>query len=656
MHPTHLSPMRRSLRGALGVVLAGTLTFAGAPIPARAAESASVDKAETVYVYTTATGAVREVTVHDVLANGSASDSLRDVSTLTGITSDSEFSPNPNSGELSWTAAGKEVEYRGTSSNQPPVLMHVSCTLDGEPIAPADLAGKSGHVTMRFDFENTSWQNRIVAGQIERICTPFVAVTSVSLSRDVFENISVTNGKVTDGSGSVMVIGYALPGLAESLSLSADDVDIPTHFEISADATDFELGSATTIVTAELLSDMDLDADTGELGDSVHTLSDAMATLSSGASELEGALGQIAQAQEQLASGIGEFRDKTGALPDATKQLAQGASQLSEGIGTATQGAHDLATYASDLPGLTKQLGEATASARAVATATDEGLASVAQGLEALQGEVERVATADAEALAAAQDAASIASASAGQLDATVTAAQAASEALGALDLSQLDEAQAQAVTEAIAALDALAATDAQATATALGEAASTLAEAQTADTTALAQGLAGAVEGVGSSRQGVAGVDSYLDGIAKGLEGAQQLAQALSEGASSLASGLNGAGEGAQGLATGVSQLDASMPGVVAGADALKSGASQLAEATRAAASGSSALSSGIVQMNDQGIQKLVDTFDTDIAGMGDRLDALCAAADAYDTFAGKAEGATGSVTFVYKMDAIEP
>ena len=33
--------------------------------------------------------------------------------------------------------------------------MHITYTLDGKSVSADALAGKSGHVTMRFDYENT---------------------------------------------------------------------------------------------------------------------------------------------------------------------------------------------------------------------------------------------------------------------------------------------------------------------------------------------------------------------------------------------------------------------------------------------------------------------------------------------------------------------
>ena len=40
--------------------------------------------------------------------------------------------------------------------------MNISYQLDGKDIAPAELAGKSGKVTIRFDYENhcTTWTAR----------------------------------------------------------------------------------------------------------------------------------------------------------------------------------------------------------------------------------------------------------------------------------------------------------------------------------------------------------------------------------------------------------------------------------------------------------------------------------------------------------------
>ena len=240
------------------------------PCLAQAAQASSVDKAETVYVYNNADGSVRQITSKIVLANDAQAESITDETALADIDSEQTFSADPNTGKLTWKTNGKEVQYQGTTDAQPPLAVHVTYTLDGAVVSPSQLAGKSGHLSMRYDFENTSWHGSLIDGSLTRVCTPFVAVASVTLPHSVFRNVSIENGKLTDGASSSMALGYALPGMQQSLDLSTDDADIPDHFVIEADVTDFELASVAIIVTPELLRDLDTsNLDTGELSDSM---------------------------------------------------------------------------------------------------------------------------------------------------------------------------------------------------------------------------------------------------------------------------------------------------------------------------------------------------------------------------------------------------
>lgn len=70
--------------------------------------------------------------------------------------------------------------------------------------------------------------------------------STMFLSSDNFSNIEVTNGKTVEMDDQNNVIGYAMPGLSDSLQLknyeATEDVDIPEYVELTADVTDFQVG------------------------------------------------------------------------------------------------------------------------------------------------------------------------------------------------------------------------------------------------------------------------------------------------------------------------------------------------------------------------------------------------------------------------------
>ena len=73
--------------------------------------------------------------------------------------------------------------------------MKVTYYVDGKEIPTKDMAGKSGKVTMRFDYTNHSSKTVSLKGTDTTIYTPFVTVTGMILPAEKFTNIEVSNGK-----------------------------------------------------------------------------------------------------------------------------------------------------------------------------------------------------------------------------------------------------------------------------------------------------------------------------------------------------------------------------------------------------------------------------------------------------------------------------
>ena len=118
-------------------------------------EGIATQKSETVHVNADAQGTVRDVSVSVKLDNGKGYETLADTSRLTDVKDADGDAPASQNGEaLVWDAQGDNVNYTGTSTEQPPVDVKVTYLLDGEEISPDELAGKSGAVTLRFDFTN----------------------------------------------------------------------------------------------------------------------------------------------------------------------------------------------------------------------------------------------------------------------------------------------------------------------------------------------------------------------------------------------------------------------------------------------------------------------------------------------------------------------
>ena len=186
--------------------------------------------------------------------------------------------------------------------------MKVTYYLDGKEISASDLAGKSGKVTMRFDYTNNAKKTITVNGKTKTVYVPFTMVTGMLLPSDKFSNIEVTNGKITEVNDSNVVFGITMPGLKDSLDMKFDneklDLDVPEYFEVTADVTDFELDMMMSMATSNFLSDLETDdLNIDNLKDKVNELQDAADQLTDGTNQLADATPQLVDGSKALADG-----------------------------------------------------------------------------------------------------------------------------------------------------------------------------------------------------------------------------------------------------------------------------------------------------------------------------------------------------------------
>lgn len=370
------------------------------------------DKDESVYLISDANGNVNKTIVVDHLKNKDKKDTLDDASNLSDIENVKGKEKFTQSGDkLTWQAGGKDIYYQGTATEEPPVTQKVTYYLDGKEISPEDLAGKSGKVKIRFDYTNTTSYTETVNGEKQTVSVPFAAITGLVLG-DGFENIEVTNGKAEVSNSSSVVLGYALPGLKDSLGIKDGDLDgdvnIPEYMEMTADVENFSMPAAMTFVVnasdyvstdgidTSDLDDMinDLKDASTQLQDGSKTLAEGTDTLSDGLSTLQSKLGTFASGVGTLQSGLKTYTDgvstlsgglntlgnSTGALVSGADKLNSGAGQLASGSATLkdglksyTDGANGLAKGASDLDAGIGTLAEKSGTLVDGATKLDDG-------------------------------------------------------------------------------------------------------------------------------------------------------------------------------------------------------------------------------------------------------------------------------------------
>lgn len=373
------------------------------------------DKDESVYLISDANGNVNKTIVVDHLKNKDKKDTLEDASNLSDIENVKGKEKFTQSGDkLTWQAGGKDIYYQGTATEEPPVTQKVTYYLDGKEISPEDLAGKSGKVKICFDYTNTTSYTETVNGEKQTVSVPFAAITGLVLG-DGFENIEVTNGKAEVSDSSSVVLGYALPGLKDSLGIKDKDLDgdvnIPEYMEMTADVKNFSMPAAMTFVVnasdyvstdgidTSDLDDMinDLKDASTQLQDGSKTLAEGTDTLADGLSTLQSKLGTFASGVGTLQSGLKTYTDgvstlscglntlgnSTGALVSGADKLNSGAGQLASGSATLKDGLKTYTNGASQLNTGLNQLNDSTGSLATGVTSLNDGAKTLSDGINA---------------------------------------------------------------------------------------------------------------------------------------------------------------------------------------------------------------------------------------------------------------------------------
>ena len=352
------------------------MNTAGNPAPVESAPTTTAAKAapageknikdETVYVLARADGSVEKIIVSDWVQNTRGGDTIHDVTQLTDIENvkgDETYTLGGDNACV-WDARGNDIYYQGSIDQELPVSVAVSYTLDGQPVTPEELAGKSGKVAIRFDYANNQYELVDINGKQEKIYVPFAMLTGVVLDNDVFANVSVSNGKIVNDGDRTIVAGLALPGLQDSLGLGRDDLELPEYVEITADVEGFALETTVTLAANGLFSgELDGNEKLDELDD------------------LDGKLDELTVAMGQLMDGSSRLYDGLCALLDSSKELVAGIDQLAAGAAQLKQGADSLSAGASQLQAGAASLNEGLTALAEKNDTLNSGAAQVFQSL-----------------------------------------------------------------------------------------------------------------------------------------------------------------------------------------------------------------------------------------------------------------------------------
>lgn len=390
-------------KNAPAAAAAATETAPKAKTADAAADSKRFSKEETVYVIAGADGTPQKVIVSDWIKNPQKAKTIADKSDLKDIENtkgDETYTINEKK-MVEWGADGNDIYYKGTSSEQLPVGVSIRYELDGAPIAPKDLGGKSGRLKMTFSYTNRQAEEVTINGKKEKIYVPFVMLTGMMLDNEKAGNVTVSNGKVINDGSRTYVAGFALPGMQASLGLDKDKIKLPDTVEVTADVRDFELATTLTVATNQVFNDIDtakLDKKTdelkkklGELTDGVNQLADGTSQLYNGLSTLLDRSGELIDGVRELNSGAEQLKDGSAALAAGAGSLSDGAEKLDGGVAALQSGAGKLQSGAGDLAGGAGQLDDGVATLQGYIGTLAGGLSQISANSAALVGGARQV-------------------------------------------------------------------------------------------------------------------------------------------------------------------------------------------------------------------------------------------------------------------------
>ena len=689
-----------------------------------------VGKEETVYVVADNSGKAKDVIVSDWLKNPDGNETIEDVSDLKDIKNvKGKEKFEEKDGKITWKAKGKDIYYQGKTDKELPVKQSISYYLDGEKMDPDEIAGKSGKVTIRFDYKNNQKTTTTVDGKKYSVYVPFTIMTGMILD-DSFTNVKVKNGKVISDGDKNMVVGVAMPGLKDSLKVTSsdfsEDIDIPEYVEVTADVKDFSMDMTMSVMLSGITSSDNVEdfVDLSDLDDAIDTLSDSSSQLADGTKELREGL-------EQLRSKVPALADGANTLNSSTESLRNGVSSLDATLNTAMteeekaaaskqasetvdaqadsikkQAADTVASQKKDIEkkasaavdaqadSIKKQAADTVASQKksiekqASDTVDKQADSIKKQAADTVASQKESIekqasATVDAQAEAIKKQAADTVAAQQAEIAKKAEALVTAQEADIKSQADQLVDAEAGNI-QKLAAAAVKAEFDAgqrQAIANQAEEmTTSTVSAALKGNTqflSILEAGIQANAGGTLSSEQLAAQADHLIDTMAEkiGAGAAPNVAAACENTATQAAqkAAVTGAKSGAaQGaiagaesakktVAAGIEAVQSNGYSLVTGMDALKNGTQALADQVPALtdgvgklADGSVTLNEGMVKFDEEGIQKLADTYNGDVKGMLNKVVAVMQAGSDYQSFSDISEDTLGEVKFIIRTEGV--
>ena len=624
--------------------------------------SDSSGKEETVYVLLDANGNKTDTIVSEWLKNPEGAQTMYDSTKLKDVeVVKGNASYTQDDDMLVWNSDGGDIYYQGKSDKEVPVNVDVTYTLNDAKVDATEIDHASGHLVVNYNYTNNSAGEMVIDGERRTVYQPFAMMTGMMLDNEKVSNIEVTNGKAINSGDYTIVFGMAMPGLAESLGIDSDEIEIPESVIVEADVQDFSMPMTVTVASNNALSELGLDEfdsvdelkdKAGQLNDGINMLSDGAGQLNDGIITLSDGTDSLKDGTVDLVSGVGALNDGAvslsdgaGKLSDGTKKLSGGATQVNDGAGALKDGLHklkdntpalesgvnDLSNGAAQLNAGLSQINTKSAELNTGAESLVNGANQLAEALNSLSNSVTALsngATGVSEGETQTEDdvdnVLDVYKSVADNLETISASLDTQINALQSLplpeDATEAQQAELNTLTELKNNIDGClsdlnSVNDETGN---LSQSMETLASGAATPDSGINQGLVTSLTQAQDAAKTLStgatdlqkGITDYTAGVASCTKGATKLNDgltALKGQLPALSEGLNKLTDGADSLAAGTDELAKGAGELVTGSSTLADGAMQLADGTGRLNDGSIELKDGVIRLSD-GVYELLD------------------------------------------------
>ncbi len=618
-------------------------------------------KDETVYSKLDASGSNYKTIVSTHIENTENEELIKDLSDLLNVkntSGDETFTQDGST--FTWNANKNDIYYQGESQKDLPIECKVKYELDGKELSANEIAGKSGKVKITLQYTNKEERTVTVNGKKVKMYVPFVVVAGTIVKNENNQNITISNGKVIDDGTKTTVIGMAMPGLQESLGVSADEVEIPSNIEITMDATDFETNGIFSYVTPKVLEEEDINAfdkldeiyaqvntlqsSMNQIQEGANTLKDGAESYSEKSQEFNNAMNQVSEGvssvnsnysqidtgittinqgstslkngAEQLNAGIGELSSQLTSMPDSIEALYAGSTQVLNGL-------NDTQANGKTTPGLVTGVNTIVESLQT----SNEGLNTALENLSATsQGTIDAL-TANNKTLKAVQ------------------------QALGATEEAKVaNKTMIENLEKQIKANETIIAKYNQ-----YKVGADTQKQELAKKVSSSKESLTTVTKGMTTLRNAMTQVNAGLGQLNTASKKLPDALNQLSAGSKSLVSGTKTLSAGANKLSKGSTALKSGIQTLDTSTQQLTTANGQLTEGAKTLSDGATTLAEGIQTFNEQGIKKICNYINGDLRDIAERTEKLTELSKEYNNFTMLNDGNEGEVKFIMIIDAVK-